>query len=62
VYSTGRYELETGILGNYSLLSSETVFMKVAHCLSKDKKKFKELFESNLEGFEFRNVDIETEF
>jgi len=58
VYSPGRILNKTGVLGNRMNLIPETLFMRLAYCLSKDKKNFEELWNSNLEGFECRSVDV----
>ncbi len=57
VYSTGRELQELNLLNNESNLISDTLFIKSAYCLSKDKNKFKELFNYNLERFEIRSID-----
>jgi len=54
VYSTGREELEMGIMGNYCDMTPETAFIKLAWLLSNHKKggmkEIKALFENNLCG------------
>ena len=59
VYSPGRVLKETGILGNRMNLITETLFMRLAYCLSKDKKNFQKIWDKNLEGFEIKTLDIE---
>jgi glutamyl-tRNA(Gln) amidotransferase subunit D len=61
VYSTGRYLIDAGIIGNHLNLTTETLFIRAAYCLSKDKKNFEKLWKQNLEGFEIRSVDVEEE-
>jgi len=58
VYSTGRELQKLNILNNESNLISETLFIKIAFCLSKDKSNFKKLFNSNLEGFKIKSIDL----
>ncbi len=51
VYSKGREIQEIGVLGNYSDMTSETAFIKLAWLLSNYKKeKVKELITKNLRG------------
>ena len=51
VYSTGRDLLRMGVLGNYTDMTSETAFIKLAWLLSNYKKEeVRELFERNLRG------------
>ena len=57
IYSSGRYLLETGVLGQGWNLITETLFIRLAHCLSY-KEKFEELWDSNLEGFEIKSTDL----
>ncbi|MCA9497078.1 MAG: Glu-tRNA(Gln) amidotransferase subunit GatD [Nanoarchaeota archaeon] len=58
IYSSGRYLLETGVLGQGMNLISETLFCRMAYCLSQKKKNFEKIWNENLEGFECRNIDI----
>lgn len=58
IYSSGRYLKDTGILGNYMNLTTETLFCRMAYCLSKDKKNFEKVWAENLEGFEIRSIEI----
>lgn len=53
VYSSGRRLLNSGVFGNYSNLTVETQFAKLAYLLSKYSKEeiTNELWMSNLEGF-----------
>jgi glutamyl-tRNA(Gln) amidotransferase subunit D len=57
IYSRGRDIQGTGIIGNRHNLISETVFIRVAYCLSQRDRNFNELWESNLEGFKIRSED-----
>lgn len=51
VYSTGRKLLEAGVLGNYSDMTTETAFIKLAWLLSNFKKEeVKNLFSKNFRG------------
>jgi len=51
VYSTGRKLIESGVLGNYCDMTSETAFIKLAWLLSNyPKNKVKELITKNLNG------------
>lgn len=59
VYSTGRYLLEAGVLGNLMNLTTESLFARVAYCLSQKDKSFEECWKENLEGFEMRSIEIE---
>lgn len=63
VYSSGRYIQEAGVLGNLMNLTTETLFIRMAYIFSKigdkDKVRFKEMWEENLEGFEKRNVYVD---
>ena len=59
VYNYGRRLQEVGVRGNHMNLTPESMFMRCAHILSKDKKNFDKLFQENLEGFEIRTVDQE---
>jgi glutamyl-tRNA(Gln) amidotransferase subunit D len=64
VYSYGRSIKKTGILGHGMNLSTETLFARIAYCLSvskNDLKKAKELWNTNLEGFELRSIEINQE-
>ena len=59
VYLTGRKLLKLNFLGNELNLTSETLFIKTAYCLSNNKNDFEKLFNSNLEGFELKSLDVE---
>ncbi len=62
VYTPGRKLQEIGVLGNFSTLTYETQFCKLAFLLSKYKKEeiTNELWMSNLEGFDTEKlVDLE---
>ncbi|MCA9459455.1 MAG: Glu-tRNA(Gln) amidotransferase subunit GatD [Nanoarchaeota archaeon] len=61
IYSSGRYLLETGVLGQGMNLIAESLFCRMAYCLSQKEKKFEEIWNENLEGFDCRNIDIEEE-
>jgi len=52
VYTPGKQLLEAGLIGNYTDMTPETAFIKLAWLLSnyKDKEQIKELFEKNLRG------------
>ena len=51
VYTPGRQLLDAGVIGNYTDMTPETAFIKLAWLLSHHKKKeIKELFEKNLRG------------
>jgi glutamyl-tRNA(Gln) amidotransferase subunit D len=51
VYTPGRQLLEAGVIGNYTDMTPETAFIKLAWLLSHHKKEeIKELFEKNLRG------------
>lgn len=57
IYSSGRYLLETGVLGQGWNLTTETLFVRMAHCLSQ-KENFDCLWNSDLEGFELKSTDL----
>lgn len=62
VYSSGRRLLESGVLGNFSTLTIETQFIKLAYLLSTYKKEkiTNKLWISNLERFDTEKiVDLE---
>lgn len=62
VYSSGRRLLESGVLGNFSTLTIETQFIKLAHLLSKYKKEkiTNDLWMKNIEEFDIEKiVDLE---
>ncbi len=61
IYSSGIYIKEAGVLGNFMNLTTETLFMRAAYCLSKDKNLFDKLWDENLEGFKIRGIDIKDE-
>ncbi|MBN2053049.1 Glu-tRNA(Gln) amidotransferase subunit GatD [Candidatus Woesearchaeota archaeon] len=54
VYTPGKQLLEAGVIGNYTDMTPETAFIKLAWLLSnyekEGKEKIKELFEKNLRG------------
>ncbi|MBU1198842.1 MAG: Glu-tRNA(Gln) amidotransferase subunit GatD [Nanoarchaeota archaeon] len=52
VYTPGKQLIEAGVIGNYTDMTPETAFIKLAWLLSnyKDKKEIAELFEKNLHG------------
>ncbi len=50
VYSPGRTLMDIGILGNYSDMTPETAYIKLAWLLSNYPKKVKEMFSENLRG------------
>ncbi|MFT4244816.1 MAG: Glu-tRNA(Gln) amidotransferase subunit GatD [Candidatus Woesearchaeota archaeon] len=58
VYSSGIRLLESGVLGNFSSLTIETQFIKLAHLLSKYKKSkiSYEMWGENLEGFDIQKL------
>lgn len=63
VYSTGRKMQELGIIGNYSDMTPETTFVKLAWLLSNyPKEKVKELMVTNLRGEITERTEIEEEF
>lgn len=61
VYSEGRKNLKLGILGNYSDMTPETSFIKLAWLLSNHPKEVEELITKNLRG-EINNRLEETDF
>ena len=61
VYSYGRHIKATDVFGHGMNLTSETLFSRLAYCLSKDKRNFEKLWNSNLEGFDIRSVDVSYE-
>ena len=51
IYTPGKQLLEAGLIGNYTDMTPETAFIKLAWLLSNYKKEeIKELFEKNLRG------------
>jgi len=56
VYSSGR-EIQKSMFGNLLNLTTETLFIRAAYCLSQKEKSFDESWNANLEGFEIRNID-----
>lgn len=60
VYSPGRKLKSLGVYGHGMNLTTETLFMRTAYILSKDKSNFDLLFNKNLENFEYRDIDIDT--
>ena len=58
VYSSGRRLLESGVLGNYSTLTAENQFVKLAYLLSKYKKEkiTNEIWMKNIEGFDIEKI------
>jgi len=59
IYSRGKDIQKTGIIGNRTNLITESTFCRVAFCLSQKEKKFEEIWEENLEGFEIKSLDVE---
>lgn len=55
IYSSGRHLKKTGVYGQYMNLTTESLFVRLAFCLSS--KDFDKAWESNLEGFEIKNID-----
>ncbi len=60
VYTPGRQLLEAGVIGNYSDMTPETAFVKLAWLLSNHKSKVKELFSENLRGEISRRTEKDT--
>lgn len=58
IYSTGRDLQSVGVIGNYLNLSTETLFIRTAFCLSQKEKKFEDIWNENLEGFEIKGGEI----
>lgn len=60
VYSSGRRLLESGILGNFSTLTYETQFIKLAYLLSKypNTKLTNDLWMQNIEGFDIEKLNL----
>lgn len=58
VYSPGKILENVGVLGDNCNLIPETLFMRLAYCLSKKDEDFNLLWNSNLEGFELISLDI----
>lgn len=58
VYSTGRDLQEAGVIGNRLNLITETLFIRTLFCLSQKEKKFEEIWNENLEGFEIKSVEM----
>ena len=56
IYSSGRHLKNTGVLGQHMSLILETLFSRIAHCLSSEN--FDETWSKNLEGFDMVNLDI----
>ncbi|PIN81564.1 Glu-tRNA(Gln) amidotransferase GatDE subunit D [Candidatus Woesearchaeota archaeon CG10_big_fil_rev_8_21_14_0_10_30_7] len=50
VYTPGRRLLEIGVLGNYTDMTPETAFIKLAWLLSNQPKQVKELYNKNVRG------------
>ncbi|MDA3855459.1 MAG: Glu-tRNA(Gln) amidotransferase subunit GatD [Candidatus Woesearchaeota archaeon] len=61
VYSSGRYIKESGVLGNHMNLTTESLFLRAAYCLSQKDKSFKDSWNENLEGFDVRSLEIDDE-
>ncbi|MEC8339687.1 MAG: Glu-tRNA(Gln) amidotransferase subunit GatD [Nanoarchaeota archaeon] len=59
VYSYGVKIRDTGVLGNFMNLISESQYSRLAYCLSKKDEGFDTLWNSNLEGFELVSLDID---
>ncbi len=55
VYNYGKKIKDTGVYGNFMNLISETQYSRIAHLLSI--KKFEELWETQIEGFELIDLD-----
>ncbi len=64
VYSTGRKLQEAGVIGNYSDMTAETAFVKLAYLLSnhKNKEEVKRLMNENLHGEISKRIVGEEEF
>lgn len=58
VYSYGVKIKETGVLGNFMNLISESLYSRLVFCLS-SKSNFEEIWESQLEGFNLITLDVE---
>jgi len=59
IYSSGKDIQGEEIYGNHMNLITETLFTRLAYCISLNKKSFKEIWDENLEGFNIRSIDIE---
>lgn len=59
IYSTGRDLQKVGVIGNYLNLTTEVLFIRTAFCMSQKEKKFEDIWEENLEGFEIKSLEIE---
>lgn len=59
IYSSGRY-IKKYFFGNYMNLTTETLFIRTAHILSKDKNNFEKIWTENLEKFN-TNISINIE-
>ena len=60
MYSPGRELNSIGVFGQSMNLICETLFIRLAYCLS-NKEKFDDLWDSNLEGFDLVSFDVEEE-
>lgn len=60
IYSRGRDIQKAGFIGNRINLCSETLFIRAAFVLSNYKDNFDKIWKENLEGFEIRNEDIDS--
>jgi len=58
IYSSGRY-IQKYVLGNHMNLTTETLFIRAAFILSKNKFNFEEIWKQNLEGFKLNWGDID---
>jgi glutamyl-tRNA(Gln) amidotransferase subunit D len=52
IYSRGRDIQNAGVIGNRTNLTTESIFCRIAHILSKENIDFEKEWDSNLEGFE----------
>lgn len=60
IYSSGRYLQETSVLGQFMNLTTETLFIRAAYCLSQKDKTFEDCWNENLEGFDItRDIELE---
>lgn len=60
IYSSGRY-IQESVYGNHMNLTTETLFIRTAHILSKNKSNFEKIWKTNLEGFEIKSININDE-
>lgn len=59
VYSPGRKMQEAGVLGNFSAMTPETAFIKLAWLLSNHRKEVKKFFMENLRGELVKRVGVQ---